>query len=116
MSITDDGNVIEKFKNVSLKNVVYMITEAWSNINSSVIISGFKTLFGSSAELNVNHPFNHFDSDGIIPLPELYRRVVPNSSLSDNEIMEWAIRAAERSRNNITDDDINDVVNNITET
>jgi len=81
MSMTDDGNVNEKLKNVSLKNVVYMITEAWSDIKSSVIISGFKTLFGSSAELNVNHHFNHFDSDGVIPLPELYRRVAPNSSL-----------------------------------
>ena len=30
--------------------------------------------------------------------------------------MEWAIGATERSRNNITDDDIIDVVNNITET
>ena len=69
MSMTDDGNVSEKLKNVSLKNVVYMITEAWSDINSSVIISGFKTLFGSSAKLNVNHHFNHLDSDGIIPLP-----------------------------------------------
>jgi len=30
--------------------------------------------------------------------------------------MEWAIGVTERSKNNITDDDIIDVVNNITET
>jgi len=115
LSIIGDGNVSDKLKNLSLKDVVYMVTEAWSEINSSIIISGFKTLFGSSEEVKRNHPFNSCQSDGSISLPELYRRVAPISGLSDNEIMEWATGAGECSRFNISDEDIIDVANEITE-
>ena len=47
-----EGNVSDKLKNISLKIVAFMITEAWNELNPSIITSGFQTLFSSEEERN----------------------------------------------------------------
>ena len=85
-----------------------MITEAWNELNPSIITSGFQTLFRSE-ERNHVLPVSISDADDTIPLTQPYRRLATHTNLSDNQIVKWATGEEESSRNLITNDDIIDV-------
>ena len=80
-----------------------MVTEAWNELNPSIITSGFQTLFRSEEERNHVLPISILDVDDTIPRTQLYRRLAPHTNLSDNQIVKWATVEEERSKNLFTD-------------
>lgn len=104
------GNFADSVKYISLKNVVFLITEAWNEVKESVIMHGFHVLFGSRDEKSSSLPIHDFNDNDNIPIAQLYRKLAPNSTLSDSAIMEWATGAEEICRNHITDNEIIDSV------
>ena len=53
-------SLYETLQYVTLKEVVYMVVEAWNKVNMETIISGFKHLFCSVDDIIFNLSPNHF--------------------------------------------------------
>lgn len=98
--------IAEKLKQINLLNVCFLITEAWSAVEKSVIISSWKHLFNSKDELVFNLPADHFEEIDEVPLANIYRKIVQNTNVSDEEIQSWATGSKEQSL--LTDSDIID--------
>jgi len=109
--IQPDIDLIEKIKKLNLKTVLFLIDDAWRNMNKSVLINGWKAVYdGSTANLELNLTANHFNDD--IPLSRLFRYIHPETSLSDQEILEWGTGSNDVERHEIEDEDLlNDTVN-----
>lgn len=81
-------NVAEEIKKLNLRSVGFMIASVWETLSETVIVSGFKHLFESDT-INFNLPMNHFDESDDVPLAALYREVLPNSEMTEEEIEDW---------------------------
>lgn len=118
------NDVHAKLKQVNLKDTVFMITESWNEVDSQIIVNGFKHLLLSSDDFIINLPQNNLNVDdesrivdistNDFPITDLYRKTLPNTTLNDNEIMNWAAGIGENNRSNIDDDEILED-NNITQ-
>lgn len=97
-------------KKLNLKDVSYLIIQAWNEVPKSVIQSSFKHLFNSVDEIQFNLFADHFTEEDDIPLGRLYNSILNESSLTDIEIMEWAIGENE---NNIPLNDSNIFENSV---
>lgn len=98
-------------KSLNLKDVVFLITEAWNEVPISVITNGFKHLFADQIELNL--PAFHFTSEDDIPLVQLYNNVVANNESTEADIMEWASGEQDPER---LDKDTEDISASVEET
>ncbi|KAL5290511.1 hypothetical protein ACFFRR_010090 [Megaselia abdita] len=81
------------------------------------IKNGFKSLLESDFS-TIFMPSNHFEDEDEIPLFNLYRRLIPETELTNEDIANWASGDNECSRNYLTDEEIvpDIAVNNETET
>jgi len=91
-------NLHVKLGEINLKEVIFLITDAWTAVSESVISNGFKRIVAPQTYLSIE------ESD--ISLPHLYRQVVPLTNLTDGEILHWASGVEEKSGNLITEEDI----------
>jgi hypothetical protein len=104
-------DVGEKLKKINMKDVVYGLTESWNETKSSVIKNGFKHLFQSTDDITLNLPPDHFDEDDHLSIAALYRQVLCETRMTDEQIQDWAAGFNENSRSLISDDDIVDNIN-----
>jgi hypothetical protein len=88
-----------------LKEVIFLITEAYDELSQTTIQSGFKQLMEFNLSI-LNMPDNHFEDEDDISLTTLFRRLLPETTMSDKEIMDWAKGRNENSRSLISDDEI----------
>lgn len=103
----DGTNLSEKLKNISLKNVVFLITESWNNVKDSVIVSGFHAVLDSKHKNCGTVEFNDIACNDNTNLVKLYHRVTSCTDVSDLDIINWSTGTNESSRI-ITDDEIID--------
>jgi hypothetical protein len=103
-------DVGEKLKKINMKDVVYGLTESWNETKSSVIKNGFKHLFQSTDDITLNLPPDHFDEDDFLSIAALYRQVLCDTRMTDEQIQDWAAGFNENSRSLISDDDILDTI------
>lgn len=84
-----------------------MIVDSWNEVPKSVIMNSWKHLFSSLDDLIFNLPPDHFNDEDDISLIQLYRRIAPDTAISNAEIMDWASGVGEEAQfPMITDDDI----------
>lgn len=106
-----DG-LINNLKKLNLKDVVFMIVDSWNEVPKSVIMNSWKHLFSSLDDLIFNLPPDHFNDEDDISLIQLYRRIAPDTAISNAEIMDWASGVGEEAQfPMITDDDILNINN-----
>lgn len=96
LCVNGNNDMVSALKNINLKDVAFLIVEAWNDVPRSVVMSSFKHLFSSIDAIEFNIPENHFVEEDDIPLARLYNLVIEND-LTENEIMEWATGSNERS-------------------
>ena len=77
-------------KNFTLKDVCYLIIEAWKEVPKEVITNSFKHLFASNDDLDLNLSVHHVAEEDEIPISRLYQTIISDNSLSDKDIMDWA--------------------------
>lgn len=108
--LKQDGNTTDKLKNLSLRDVLFIVEEAWQGVTERVIINGFKCLFKDIENFDLNLGDDHFNRpEDDVPLVQLYRNVANGSNLNDEEIRDWAGGVNEIERNPelaVTDDEI----------
>lgn len=104
-------NVVDVLKNINLKKVSYMISQAWNMVSKRVICNGFKHLFDSIETIQLNLPMDHFNELDEIPIALLYREVLPDTDMNDTEINSWGEGLAETY--NGTHTELNNDVENI---
>jgi len=97
-----------------MKDVIFMITESWEDVPKNVIMSYCQHLFRSLDDLLFYLPLNHFNADDDISLINLYRRVIPNSSNTDHDIINWSLGIEEIAQFPTVTDEAVGEVNNIT--
>jgi len=106
--VSQPGDTLEnKLKKIDLKEVMFMITEAWAEVSHTTISNGFKHIFecpNNLAKIGCSSPSK--DQGGHITIPDLYRRLLPDTDLHNGEISDWACGTHEKSGNLIIDDDI----------
>lgn len=96
-----------KLKTITIKHVVYMVTESWNNVSNTVISNAFKKVCPNNERDEEHGESSLTESEGTSEgmLIDLYHRLIPDTELSDDEIMRWAGGEGESSMT-ITDDEI----------
>lgn len=109
-------NLNDKLNEINLKDVVFLITEAWNEVSETVISRGFQQLFtpniSETISSNFKSPSSYQNEKNEIFLTKLYRIVVPTTNLKDEDIIEWASGVGEISGTLITEDDIIEEIQN----
>lgn len=109
----------EKLNTFNLKEVLFLISEAWNEVKETVITSAFQQILPKQGTQNVLVNVTDLD-DGLfvnnnVSLPNLYKQVVSDTYLTDDGIMDWASGKNEISTNLITDEDILDDIRQSTD-
>jgi len=85
-------NLNNKLDDINLKDVTYLVTEAWNEVGNSIISSGFQQLTRianlESIPIDIKECY-------VKSLISLYRHIVPDSNVEDEEKLQWASGANE---------------------
>lgn len=100
----NSANLNIALRHLTLREVVYMVVEAWNEINIETVKASFKHLFSTDAEIILNSP--PILEEANIPIVELYHNLVPGSNMNDKEILDWASGKNEISTSLFTESDI----------
>lgn len=108
------ADVAQKQKSLNLKEVIFLITEAYNELSETTIKNGFKAVL--EAEFSSLHmETDHSEDDDDVPLTTLFRRLLPDNAQTNEEIMDWASGQNENARTLNTDDEIVEQIHEVHE-
>jgi len=87
-------DIVAKLKEINLKDVSIMIHQAWNDVPISVIQNAWKLLMDIDTT-RYNLPANHVNNDADVSLALLYNNVLPDTILTNEQIMNWATGTTE---------------------
>ena len=95
------NNINDKLSKINLKNVVFLITESWSEVKDNVIRNVFNHLINKNGLL-LNLILYDIFIDNELAVVNLYRKVISESNLKETDIKNLANDIHENTNNLLT--------------
>lgn len=105
------GEIIDGLKKINLKEVLFLVVESWRDVQTKIIVNAWTQLIPHVEFSEMNHLDDKLNET--CKIFQLYRKLLPNSSLNESEIMEWANGNLEKDVEAtfmIDDDNINNTI------